>query len=272
MKTIIYDDGCPLCQAYTAGFVQAGILTKEGRKNFNNADAGIMALVDPDRCHNEIPLVDSNTNQVWYGVDSLLELLGSRAPFIKKFGNLPLVNWLLRKLYNFISYNRKVIVGTLSAGGYDCSPRFSIKYRLAFIISLFLLNSALLISFYHSILHKSILNGTSLNEVLAVHFMLALIHLVIAVWLGAKKGIEYFGQVTVWATTASLLLLPLHFASVVRPDLPSAFHFFYLGIAAMLLCAEYGRRIKYVLAAVKRKGLILVNLASLLAVIVYFLY
>lgn len=271
MKTIIYDDGCPLCQAYTAGFVQAGMLTKAGRKNFNNVDAGILELLDPQKCHNEIPLVDTSTKQVWYGIDSLLELLGSKAPLIKRIGNLPPVKWLLRKLYNFISYNRKVIVGTLPAGGYDCSPSFSITYRLAFIIGLFFVNSLLLIQFHHSILSKSILTGTSLNEVLAVHCMLAFAQLFIAGWLGAKKGIEYFGQITVWATTASLLLLPLHFTSVARTDLPTAFYFFYLGMAATVLLREYLRRIKYVQTLVKIKGWTLINLASLLAVILYFL-
>lgn len=45
-KVIIYDDGCPLCAAYTNAFVKTGMLAKEGRKNFNEIDPGLFAYID----------------------------------------------------------------------------------------------------------------------------------------------------------------------------------------------------------------------------------
>jgi predicted DCC family thiol-disulfide oxidoreductase YuxK len=77
-KILIYDDGCPLCSAYTTAFVKAGMLDKEGRKNFNTIDANTFALIDKQKCNNEIPLIDTRTNEVWYGIDALLEILSSK--------------------------------------------------------------------------------------------------------------------------------------------------------------------------------------------------
>jgi len=87
-KIIIYDDGCPLCAAYTFAFVAAGILNGQGRKNFSNIDTATFELIDKAKCNNEIPLVDTDTKQVWYGIDALLELLDSKIPFIKFVGNI----------------------------------------------------------------------------------------------------------------------------------------------------------------------------------------
>ena len=81
------------------------MLEKDGRKSFNNIDAGTFALVDKQKCHHEIPLVDIRTNQVWYGIDALLELLSTKPPGIKFLGNIKPVKWLLQKLYSFISFN-----------------------------------------------------------------------------------------------------------------------------------------------------------------------
>lgn len=35
-QTLLYDKDCPLCQAYTTGFIKAGMLDKNGKKPFSN--------------------------------------------------------------------------------------------------------------------------------------------------------------------------------------------------------------------------------------------
>src|SRR6478672_5307910 len=107
MKTLIYDNECPLCAAYTTAFVKTGILDKEGRTSFDDAGTEVLKCIDPNRSKNEIPLIDSASGKTWYGIDALLELMGAKMKWVKIIGELPLVNWCLKKMYKLISYNRK---------------------------------------------------------------------------------------------------------------------------------------------------------------------
>ena len=109
-KTLIYDDACPLCVWYTGAFVKSGLLTTEGRKAFSTCDTELLNAIDLERGKNEIPLIDIENKQVLYGIDAMLEVLGEKFPVIKTIGNVKPVNWFLKRLYKFISYNRKVIV------------------------------------------------------------------------------------------------------------------------------------------------------------------
>jgi len=135
-KIIIYDDSCPLCAAYSNAFIQTGLIKKENRKNFSNIEPKWMAMVDMKRSANEIPVIDTTTHHVWYGIDALLEILDQKIPFVKVVCNIPPIKWLLYKLYRFISYNRRVIVASKqTSGNYDCTPDFSIRYRLVFMVA-----------------------------------------------------------------------------------------------------------------------------------------
>lgn len=268
-KTLIYDDGCPLCQAYTSAFVATHLLDAAGRKNFSNVDAGIFALVDKSKCHNEIPLVDTNTKQVWYGIDALLELLDARFPLVKRIGNIKPIKWLLQKTYNFISYNRKVIVGSKPRNGYDCSPDFSERYRLAFLIFFLLINTMLLVPLHHSIFSNSILGGASLAQLQQAHALIVSINVLIAAFLGKKTGLEYLGQVNMLATTCLLLLLPLHFASVYLGAQAHDVYNAYLAVVAAVMLAEYTRRMDYAQVLHKFRGVVVINLACIAAFIIY---
>ena len=75
-KIIIYDDNCPLCSAYTNAFVKTGFIDKEGRRDFSTISPELLKKIDLHKSVNEIPLVDIKSNQVWYGIDALLEVLG----------------------------------------------------------------------------------------------------------------------------------------------------------------------------------------------------
>src|SRR5689334_10073439 len=134
-KILLYDDYCPLCSWYSGLFVRFGLLPAANRLPFSNADASILSAIDIERGKDHIPLFDPHTRRTLYGIDALLEILGQKMPCVKKMGHLRPVHWFLGKLYNLISYNRKVIVARQCAPGtFDCSPAFHPFYRILFLI------------------------------------------------------------------------------------------------------------------------------------------
>jgi predicted DCC family thiol-disulfide oxidoreductase YuxK len=131
-KTILYDDVCPLCQAYTGCFVRFGWLGR--RRGLAGLSAEVLARIDLERARHEIPLYDEQTGETVYGLDALFLILGTQFPVLKPVFASRLVRYPLRQLYNLISYNRRVIAGTRPpASGFDCGPDVSIAYRLAYI-------------------------------------------------------------------------------------------------------------------------------------------
>src|ERR1043165_2648103 len=129
-KTIIYDDTCPLCNAYTNAFVQSGALEKDGRACFSELDAEHMKQLDLNRARHEIPLMDNTTGEVLYGLDALTLVIANMFPFLKPIITKAWFRKLLSPLYKFISYNRRVIPGLVYGGvGFDCAPDFSLKWR-----------------------------------------------------------------------------------------------------------------------------------------------
>ncbi|WP_116787078.1 hypothetical protein [Flavobacterium psychrotrophum] len=134
-QTLVYDKDCPLCRAYTAGFVKTGMLDENGRLPYTDLSTDTYAFVDPDRARNEIALIDHYTKTVTYGIDSLLKVLGHSFPIIEKAGKTKFVYSFLKKLYSFISYNRKVIIPSgKNNSEVQCIPDFNLKYRITYIL------------------------------------------------------------------------------------------------------------------------------------------
>lgn len=140
-KAIIYDDNCPLCKAYTTAFVKGGFLQKQNRISFTEVNMQ-QFKIDWQKAKHEIPLVDLETGEVKYGVDALAEILQQKIFFIKPILNIQLINWLIKKLYKLISYNRKIIVASTptASANFDCSPDYNFFWRWMFITVCILLN------------------------------------------------------------------------------------------------------------------------------------
>jgi predicted DCC family thiol-disulfide oxidoreductase YuxK len=135
-KIIIYDDSCPLCCWYTDAFVSTGLLKKENRLSFSQLpDESLIKQLDIEKSKDEIPLLDSAGGPTIYGIDSLLEILGSRWPWMKTVAHIGPINWFLKRLYKLVSYNRRVIVATPStpSTGFDCTPHFNLFYRCLYL-------------------------------------------------------------------------------------------------------------------------------------------
>lgn len=131
-KVIIYDDVCPMCKAYTAGFIKMGWL--KHRTGFAAASPEILDQIDLDRARHEIPLLDTQTGEVVYGLNALFLILGERMPFIRPLFRNRFFRAILYQLYQIITYNRRIIAGSKApATGFDCAPDVNLFYRWLYI-------------------------------------------------------------------------------------------------------------------------------------------
>ncbi len=261
-KILIYDDNCPLCNWYSHKFVRFGFLPEKGRIAFSTLHPSLLEKIDFEKSRNEIPLLDTVTGNVLYGIDALLEILDSKIPFIKKIANIPPVKWFLKKLYRLISYNRKVIVASkCGPGSIDCTPDMNYFYRFIFMTVFLLFNTFMLFPLHSHLLSGLSYYNLSLLELQAAHFAFVLINCTLAFTLTKEKGFEYLGQVNMLALTAILLLIPLQMLNLYYVN--EWINTFYLMFTAAFIFKEYFRRMDFAGVLLKNKRLVCINLLSL---------
>jgi len=141
--TLIFDEDCPLCRAYTGAFIKTGMLDENGREAYQRMHTHTCLLIDKDRARNEIALVNTKTGQVLYGIDSLMRVLGHAWPIFRPLFNFQPFKWCMVKLYAFISYNRKVIMPA-AAKTTGCEPALRKDYRWAYLLFTWFITSLLL--------------------------------------------------------------------------------------------------------------------------------
>lgn len=133
-KVIIYDDVCPLCKAYTSGFVRAGWLRPENRIGFAEAPAELIGRIDINRARHEIPLYDRVTGETLYGKEALFFILGEAIPIFRPLFRMRLFRAFIFCLYQIITYNRRIIANSHPpVKGFDCAPDFNPFYRWLYI-------------------------------------------------------------------------------------------------------------------------------------------
>lgn len=212
-KVMVYDDNCPLCKAYTTAFVKIGLLEANGRQPFSEATTNIMCRLDIHKSRNEIPLLDTVTNQTWYGLDAMLEVINIKYPLVKKLANITPVKWFLLRLYKLISYNRKVIVAVPKTNStYDCTPDFNLKYRLSFLLLITCICATFISTIYHFFNVQSVIN-ISLQQVYFGITVLWLVVLVIPKLINSAMAYHYWGQIAMLVLLSILLIMPLIFVS-----------------------------------------------------------
>ncbi|MBL7814014.1 MAG: hypothetical protein JNL70_03330 [Saprospiraceae bacterium] len=157
-KIIIYDDVCPMCKAYTEGFVQLGWLPFENRIGFSQVPQNILDKIDSNRARHEIPLYDTETGETLYGKEALFYILGEQMPLLKPLFRFRPFRAIVFGLYQIITYNRRIIAGSPKpTNGFDCAPDFNVFYRwlyigLALFISIWILadNISKMLCFAHA--------------------------------------------------------------------------------------------------------------------------
>ena len=124
-----------MCNLYSKGFIAAGMLDRQGREAFAELSVETKNRIDVNRAKNEIALVDHHKNKVTYGLDSLLLIIGNSFPLLEKTARIKPLYWFFKKLYSFVSYNRKQIIPSENDHGAGaCNPDFNLKYRLVYLV------------------------------------------------------------------------------------------------------------------------------------------
>jgi predicted DCC family thiol-disulfide oxidoreductase YuxK len=267
-KILVYDDNCPLCTWYSGLFVKYGFLKPDGRRAFSKIDDTLLSKIDFDRGRNEIPLLDTSTNKVLYGIDALLEILDQKIPFIKAAGNFAPLKWILKKIYKLISYNRKVIVAKkCGAGSIDCSPDTNYVYRFIFMTVCLVFNTLMLYPFQHNLFNKLSYYHLDINQLQVAHFTFVFINCTLAFTFSKNKGYEYLGQVNMLALTVIFLLTPLMILQ--RFFFSQMFSTTWLILTTAFIFKEYIRRMEYAGILSNNKWIVSMNMLSLTGFILF---
>lgn len=204
---ILYDAECPMCQLYTKAFTQSGMLDANGRASYQHMPQETCTLVDRQRAVNEIALVNTQTGEVDYGIDSLFKVFGNAWPKLKAlFGFGPFI-WLMRKVYAFISYNRRVIIPATHEQEGGIQPTFRLSYRLLYLVFTWLVVAVILTS-YAAHLTPLVPLGSTYREYLICGGQILFQGIIIS-WYAPAKRWDYLGNMMTISLAGSFLLLPV---------------------------------------------------------------
>lgn len=237
-QTLLYDEDCPLCRVYTSGFIKAGMLDEKGKKPYCQLSNEEQNFIDVKRASNEIALVDNENKTVIYGIDSLLKVIGFSFPWIEKIGNLKPIKFFLKKLYSFISYNRKVIIPNKIKKEIklQCVPDFNFKYRILYILFAIVTSSLLINKFNDNFVFSKTLLFTT---------VLLLIQNILILKFSKEIVLNYLGNFTTSLLFGSLLLLPIIILKsfVNLPEITYQFYFYFI---ISVITIEIARRIQII--------------------------
>nr|WP_294946755.1 DCC1-like thiol-disulfide oxidoreductase family protein [uncultured Mucilaginibacter sp.] len=237
---ILYDADCPMCKAYTKAFTHTGMLDDRGRASYQDMPAETCPLVDRQRAVNEIALVNTQTGEVSYGVESLFKVIGNSMPVFKPiFGFAPFV-WLMKKVYAFISYNRRVIIPAAHQVT-GIQPSFRLSYRLIYLVFTWLVVGSILTVYAHH-LTPLVPIGDPLREYYICGGQVLFQGLVISFYAPAKRW-EYLGNMMTISLAGALLLLPVLLLAKLVALTPIVCILCFLGVAGLMFL-EHIRRTK----------------------------
>lgn len=240
-QTLFYDEDCPLCSVYTTGFVKAGMLDEDGKKPFSELSDEDLQIIDLQRASNEIALVDNKNKTVVYGIDSLLMVIGNSFPLLEKAARIRPINYLLKKLYSFISYNRKVIIPNRNAAkAISCIPDFNYRYRLLYIILAIAVTTLTLYCYAELI---TVLSNAELSRELIIISAQIPFQCLFIMQFHRKAILNYTGHLMTVSLLGSLLLIPVLILSQLVL-LPKTFILGWFGLSIIIMFAEHFRRIK----------------------------
>ncbi|MEM9849765.1 MAG: DCC1-like thiol-disulfide oxidoreductase family protein [Bacteroidota bacterium] len=236
-KALIYDDNCPLCVWYTGLFVKAKLLEK--RIAFSEVSAKDLARIDAVRSKHEIPLLDLEGGETLYGLDSLVDVLNNKIPFLKTIMRIPFVKAFFYWLYQLISYNRRLIVGKKGCNnGFDCTPDFNLTFRSYY----------LLISTSIALIIWTGFTKSTDFPVRTIMISLLVIGSAIMLLTTTKLRLRYlyFGQYSTTFLIGSLLLLPSLCCQMLLGIVPAIFWVVNLILSFAVMAREWNRRMDFI--------------------------
>lgn len=239
-QTLLYDADCPLCRVYTKGFIDAGMLDENGKKPYCQLTIEEQSFIDVNRASNEIALVDNVNKTVIYGIDSLLRIIGFSFPWMEKVGNWKPVKFLLKKLYSFISYNRKVIIPSRINREIklQCVPDFSYKWRYIYIVFAWLVSSLIVFNYVFLIFQ-----GFASFQLISFAIFIQLpFQSLFLMKFDKEITLNYIGNLITISLFGSLLLLPMYIIKLLFV-IYSEYNIIYFAITILIMIYEHYRRL-----------------------------
>jgi predicted DCC family thiol-disulfide oxidoreductase YuxK len=238
---LVFDAECPLCQAYSQGFIKAGMLEDNGREAYQHMNSEACILIDKNRARNEIALVNTKTGNVYYGVDSLFTVIANSFPFLKPVFAFSLFRWLMKKVYYFISYNRKVIIPSNSAND-ACVPDLNVKYRSAYILFTWLISSIILARYAR--LMVGVIPASEFFREFFVCGGQIFFQSVVIYFIARGRILDYLGNMMTISFAASLVLVVVMLVGkLLMITNPVVYATIFMSIAGLMLL-EHMRRMK----------------------------
>jgi hypothetical protein len=239
--TIIYDDECPMCKEYIKAFVKTGMLDQNGREAYTEAVNSNHPNIDWNRARNEIAMINKKDGTITYGAESVLTIIGNSFPVFQPLFNLSLFKFPVRRLYFFVSYNRKVVApGKVFEGCDTCTPDMNYAYRWAYIIFAWLVTSFTLV--FYSKLAVPLFQESGFAREFIVCGGQIIFQGAIVLLVRKERAIHYLGNVMTISLGGAIMLCPMF---LVAKFLDSNLFFVgYFMIVVALMFLEHLRRVK----------------------------
>ncbi|GGH14399.1 DUF393 domain-containing protein [Pedobacter zeae] len=237
---ILFDDECPMCYVYTKTFIKTGMLDQNGREAYQRMPANVCPFIDEQKAANEIALINTETGEVTYGIQSLFKIIGHALPAFKKLFSFSPFVYFMQKLYAFISYNRKIIIPAKIKAN-TIQPAFKIQYRLVYLLFTWMVTAYILTAYAHLLTHFVPL-GASYREYLICGGQM-LFQGIVILFYGKDKLWDYLGNMMTISFAGSLLLLPALVVSHYLQVSPLLFMLYFLTVAGLMFL-EHLRRSK----------------------------
>ncbi len=208
-KKLLIDADCPMCRLYGKGFEKMQLIDSDTVTPYQNAAKEYCWSVNLDRAKSEIAFIDTHTNETVYGVDAFIEIIADKSEWLSRFLNFAPIHFMLKKLYRFISFNRKVIAySSTPTEGLSCEPSVHKGYRWAYVIT-----TAIFTGFILSIF------GAKLSAALGIGYSPFLEYVICfgqIAWQGLAvrttyngKTLEYLGNMSSVSFLGALLIIPV---------------------------------------------------------------
>ncbi|WP_207534380.1 DUF393 domain-containing protein [Desertivirga arenae] len=239
---ILFDAECPMCRIYTSAFVKGGMLDANGRAAYQELPEQACPMLDRQRAANEIALVNQETGEVTYGIESLFKVFAVAFPVFKPLFLFKPFVWIMSKVYAFIAFNRRVIVPPSEAGAnYAIQPSFKLGYRVAYLIFTWLVTASIL-SAYTQLLQGLIPAGEVLREYLICGGQILFQGIIIS-FIDRGKRWDYLGNMMTISMAGALLLLPFQILHHWFSFSPTIYAVYFMAVAGLMLL-EHIRRTK----------------------------
>lgn len=237
---LIIDKNCPMCQIYGQGFEKTGMLSKGSCSPYQTIDVNLTERIDMKKARNEIAFYNTETNEVLYGIDSLVFIITHNFTFLKCILQNKPTDFLLRRFYKFISFNRKIIApSSQDEKERSCTPDFNLKYRLLYIF-IVAISSSLVLFQYTKPINQLMGWQNHFGREFLVCFGQLIWQSIFLNKLLKEKLFDYLGNMMTVSMIGTLLLLPVIFFN----NLSQVFHLVYFILIVSFMLLEHIRRCK----------------------------